>query len=192
MSARQAPRQRGLTLVELLLALSLSAGLGLLSYRALALLVDSREQVARANQRWRDIALFFNRLEVDLLQCVPREVSPGDRRNRPGLMARDGEALVMTRFRGDRSGVERVTYRLVNQTLFLAEEDELAAPGVPAAAGDPLLAGVRGWRVEFLGQALPWVPEWPVEPGSSALPRAVRLTLDVDGAGTLSRVFALR
>lgn len=191
MSLRLAPRQRGLTLVELLLALSLSAGLGLLSYRALSLLVDSREQVARAHQRWREIALFFNRLEVDLLQCVPREVGPGDRRNQPGLVARGG-GLVLTRFRGDRAGVERVTYRLVNQTLFLAEEDELATTDVPPAAGDPLLDGIRSWRMEFLGQGLPWVPEWPVEPGSSALPRAVRLTLDVDSAGTLSRVFALR
>lgn len=183
-------QQRGLTLVELLIALSLCAVLGILSYRGLSTLIDSRDHVAQTNQRWREIALFFSRLEGDLMQSVARDAQTANGKTTPGMATPSTDSFVMTRFRGDRAGVERVSYRLENSALILREWDELSLADLPN--GDPVLTGVKSIRWEFLGYAADWVPRWPVDPRSANLPRAVRLTLELDDAGTLTRVFALR
>lgn len=182
-------QQRGLTLVELLVALSLCAVLGILSYRGLSALITSRDHIAQTNQRWREIALFYSRLEGDLMQSVARDAQTANGKATPG-MATLPDGLVLTRFRGDRAGIERVSYRLENAALVLREWDELSLAAPPD--GEAILSGVKTMRWDYLGYAADWVPRWPVDPRSATLPRAVRLTLELDDAGTLTRVFALR
>ena len=66
-------RYRGFTLIELIVALGIFMVLGVLSYRALASIIDSRDRVAAAQQRWSSVTRFMQRREIDLQQ-IPANV----------------------------------------------------------------------------------------------------------------------
>ena len=70
MSARPPRRQRGLTLIELMVALAIFAVLGVLSYRALAEVSTSRTRLEEGFERWRSIGRAMQRIDTDLLQLV--------------------------------------------------------------------------------------------------------------------------
>ena len=71
MSAPQpARRQRGLTLIELMVALAIFAVLGVLSYRALAEVSTSRTRLEEGFERWRSVGRAMQRIDADLLQLV--------------------------------------------------------------------------------------------------------------------------
>ena len=63
-------RQRGLTLIELMVALAVFAVLGLLSYRAIAQITDHQQRIGDELARWRTIGRTMLRVETDLLQVV--------------------------------------------------------------------------------------------------------------------------
>ena len=70
MSARPARRQRGLTLIELMVALAIFAVLGVLSHRALAEVSTSRTRLEEGFERWRSVGRAMQRIDADLLQVV--------------------------------------------------------------------------------------------------------------------------
>ena len=77
MSARLPRRQRGLTLIELMVALAIFAVLGVLSYRALAEVSTSRTRLEDGFERWRNIGRAMQRIDADLLQVVaPAAANP--------------------------------------------------------------------------------------------------------------------
>jgi general secretion pathway protein J len=70
MTTRRADRTRfgGFTLIELMIALGIFMVIGMLSYRSLASIIDSRDRVGAEQQRWSSITRFMQRLEIDLQQ----------------------------------------------------------------------------------------------------------------------------
>ena len=73
---KHAAGQRGLTLIELMVALAIFAILGVLSYRALAEVATSNSRLEENFERWRTISRSLQRIDTDLLQAV----SPADQR----------------------------------------------------------------------------------------------------------------
>lgn len=60
----------GLTLIELLVALSLFALLGLLTWQATAQLTQARTHIGEELSRWRAIALAMHRIESEITQLI--------------------------------------------------------------------------------------------------------------------------
>ena len=69
-------RQLGMTLIEVLVAISLLAILASLAYRGLDQLQRQSTQLLDDSRRWQDLAASFQRLETDLAQAVYRPVRP--------------------------------------------------------------------------------------------------------------------
>jgi general secretion pathway protein J len=67
-------RQRGFTLVEMLVALTIFALMSVLAYRGLNAVLETRAHLTEDNRRWRDIALTLSQLEQDLSMVVDRPV----------------------------------------------------------------------------------------------------------------------
>lgn len=65
------PPTAGLTLIELLVALSLFALLGLLTWQATDHLTQARTHIGGELSRWRAIALAMHRIESEITQAVP-------------------------------------------------------------------------------------------------------------------------
>lgn len=196
MSARQpARRQRGLTLIELMVALAIFAVLGVLSYRALAEVSTSRTRLEEGFERWRSIGRAMQRIDADLLQLVAPATSSS-----PTTSAQASPPLLLTRaasggaelqlLRLDEArGVRRVGYRLVDGRLDWLRWSGRDAFGEPTV--EPLLGNVRNVRWRFLTGGNR-VDAWPPGDRRGTLPDAVILELELPDHGTLTRFIALR
>lgn len=196
MSAPQpARRQRGLTLIELMVALAIFAVLGVLSYRALAEVSTSRTRLEEGFERWRSIGRAMQRIDTDLLQLVAPATSSS-----PTTSAQASPPLLLTRaasggaelqlLRLDEArGVRRVGYRLVDGRLDWLRWSGREAFGEPTV--EPLLGNVRNVRWRFLTGGNR-VDAWPPGDRRGTLPDAVILELELPDHGTLTRFIALR
>ena len=65
-AARRAPRHRGFTLLELLIAIALMALLAVLGWRGLDSVLRSRERIAANSDDLRGLSVAFSQLDEDL------------------------------------------------------------------------------------------------------------------------------
>lgn len=194
---KHAAGQRGLTLIELMVALAIFAILGVLSYRALAEVATSNSRLEENFERWRTISRTLQRIDTDLIQVVgparSSETTPGAPQSSAAMIlgrAANGGGPELQFLRLDDSrGVRRVGYRLVDGRLDWLRWSSRDAVGEPAV--EPLLANVRGLRWRFLLNNNR-IDAWP--PGNNAvvLPDAIILELDLPDVGTLTRMISLR
>ncbi len=188
-------RQRGLTLIELMVALAIFAVLGVLSYRALAEVSTSRTRLEDGFERWRSVGRAMQRIDADLLQLVAPAASASTTANvqaSPALLltraASGGAELQLLRL-DDARGVRRVGYRLVDGRLDWLRWSGREAFGEPTV--EPLLGNVRNVRWRFLTGGNR-VDAWPPGDRRGTLPDAVILELELPDHGTLTRFIALR
>lgn len=204
---------RGLTLIELMVALAIFAVLGVLSYRALAEAAHSSTRISESFERWRIIGRVMQRIDSDLIQAV----APSDTSNQTsasngandGSASSTGQSIVNTtnapamqslqggnnqelrflRIDAER-GVRRVGFRLENGQLQWLRWDDREASQNPRIT--PLMEGVSGLRWRFMYNKSTST-SWPLSTERrNLLPDAVILELDLDGVGTLTRTVALR
>ena len=184
-------RVRGLTLIELVVALAVFAILGTLTYRGTAQLLDGRDAVGRELERWRALARAAHVIESELLQIVAPAQRNGSRRAPPlQLIDESGASELSFLSLSADAGTEHVAFRHRDGRIdWLRRPD--AAP-VAASETDLLLADVTAVRWRFLGNS-GWTTEWPASPAATdAVPRAVELTLELPDIGLVTRVYALR
>ncbi|MFP7722890.1 type II secretion system minor pseudopilin GspJ [Lysobacter sp. A3-1-A15] len=192
-----ATRARGFTLVEMLVALAV---FGLLSAASLGVLVhaaDNREVVSARMDRIGEFQRARALLKADLGQAAPRRVRRGDgSATRTAFIGqRPGDPGPLFAFvrRGwsnpdaePRASLQYVEYRIAGGQLERAAH--AALDGAPAPMPQAVLTGVAATQVayRYRGQ---WNDGWPG--GADEIPEAVRLTLDVDGLGTIEQLFLL-
>ena len=187
------PRIAGFTLIELLTALVILSLLGVMSYRGLGAVLDTRAQVTQETAKWRAVAAFFTGFERDVQLAAPRAVrgAPAFRATRP---ATNGALIELTRFGSDRDAQppQRLAY-----AISARDEIELWLWPVLDATGDvepqrhPVLTGVRQLDLEYLAQDGAWVDVWPSTRSERLLPHAVRVRLVLAGGEEIVRVFTL-
>ncbi|WP_374486718.1 type II secretion system protein GspJ [Zoogloea sp.] len=194
--------QRGLTLIELMVALAIFAILGVLSYRALAEVATSHDRLESSFERWRAIGRSMQRIDTDLLQAV----APGEQPGTPGAppsapLSTSTPAMLLGRAANgggpefqflrldDSRGVRRVGFRLVDGRLEWLRWSGREPLGEPVTV--PLLDNIRDlrWRFLYNNNRL---DAWPPGDRRAPLPDAVILELDLPDVGTITRMIALR
>jgi general secretion pathway protein J len=194
-------RQRGFTLVEVLVALTIFALMSMLAYRGLNSMLGTRAHLAEDNRRWRDLALTLAQLEQDLGQAVNRPVRDSGGLLQPALLgnpqARADEAqLSVSRMgsawqTGVAADVQRHGYRLHNGTLEQLVWPVLDQAPLSAPAVYPLLDRVSRFELRYLDAAGNWQPSWPLPGAAAVLPAALEVVVELDGGISVTRVFAL-
>ncbi len=189
-------RYRGFTLIELIVALGIFMVLGVLSYRALASIIDSRDRVAAAQLRWSSVTRFMQRLEIDLQQ-IPANV--------PDALTYDAgrQTLRLVRLAPNGLGddVRTIRYRW-RDGLIERDERKFLAPPMPkdvVEMNEPEVVLDSAQVVEWLWPASKQGSdagiEWQASPpaAGSGAPLALGLRLRLAGvSGDILRIVALR
>ena len=197
-------RSRGFTLIEVLIALTIFAIMSALAYRGLTSILDARDRVAQENRKWREISIFFARLEADLVNAVARDIRNSNNLTEAAFIgnasfAKETEGqLMFTRMglpgaSGTLAAPQRFGYRIkqgiVEELVWpVLDQGQRTVPAVY-----PLLAGVSTLRLRYLDSANQWRDTWPgLGSGTTPpLPKAVEVVLTLDSGETITRLLLL-
>jgi general secretion pathway protein J len=178
-------------LIELLVAITVFGVLSAMTYRTLAVVLESRGHIERENRKWRDVALFLARLEQDVAAAVPRPVRSTADTVEPALAGGSGStradagaiALTRTGFAaepGDARPPHRLGYRLRGSTVERLDWSSLdqgprSQPRAVAALGE-----VKAMDLRYLDARGQWHLTWPPAGATAAqpaLPAAVEIAI---------------
>lgn len=187
--------REGFTLVEVLISLLIFAMIAAAGSAVLSLSIDNRFTIKAASDRTADFQRMRSLLKADLGQAAARR-SRGPT-GRPQIQPMSGPSapgdplLTLTRAGWSnpaekaRPSLQRVEYRVIDGRLERRVSTHLdgSRPGPPQV----LYRGVRDASVAFVrdGGEAPAFITTPDRP----LPDAVRITLTMDGYGTVSQLF---
>ncbi len=200
--------RHGFTLIEVLVALAIFAAIALISHRTLSSIFDTRERLDLQSTTLRDQALFFARLENDLLVLMPRAIRNGDGLSEAALVVSaatstaDDAVIVFTRAgfaagSGTSAAPQRVGYRLKNNSIEMLLWDGLDHAPRAAPHVYPALKNIREFRWRVLPAAsdnnAAWRLNWPAGGAvASGAPAALEVTVTPADGAPLVRVFVLR
>ncbi|AXE29187.1 hypothetical protein DK842_04205 [Chromobacterium phragmitis] len=193
MSAR---RQGGMTLLEILVAMSLLAILSVMGYKAFGSLLIARERLMQTGEQWVDVARAFRRLESDLSGLQP-PANAADQQQGLTLGASslvlqpDGKGqslmleMVSARYPG---GMERIVYQ--SGAGGVSWSAGAAGQGSPIAYA-LLGAGMRAdWRVLLNDGS--WQTAWPMgDAAQGRVPRALEMRVMMPGKQQARRIWVL-
>lgn len=200
--------QDGFTLLEVLIAVTLTAVIGLGVWQVINGVVNSRDRVNELAEQFDALQQTMLLLERDILQVVNRPARDLFGDFQPALSSRDNEfALLLTRqgWRNPlglrRSGLQRVGWEHTG-TELRRRYWPMVDQGQEDDSRDRLvLEGVTRLQVRFLDSDRTWRTEWPTDelmaammPGNrpdAPLPLGLELTLEHQRFGILIRTFAL-
>ncbi|MEX2476003.1 type II secretion system minor pseudopilin GspJ [Marinobacter sp.] len=200
--------QKGFTLMEVLIAVTITAVIGLGVWQVISSVVLSRDRVNEAADAFDQVQRTMLLLERDLTQLVNRPVRDMYGDFQPALTSREDEfELILTRqgWRNPlgtrRSSLQRAGWEYTGEelrrrhwlTVDQAQEDN---------SRDLLvLPDVTSFEVRFLDSDRNWSDGWPTEeamanlsPGSRPeipMPIGIEITLEHEQFGELARTFAL-
>ena len=189
---------RGLTLVELLVAIAIFGVLAGVAYRALTVVLESRDRIEQENRKWREIALFFARLEQDLAASAPRPVRGANGSLSPALVGdpAPGGAVLLTRtgFAADPGAIEpprRIGYRLRGGVIELLSWTELDPGSRSEPRAMPVLRNVSAMDLRYLdrrGQShLAWPPAAAADP-QTEIPAGVEVGVTLASGERITRL----
>lgn len=201
-------RQLGFTLIEVMLAMAITAFIAVIAYSGLSAAINASERQQLQVQRLGDIQLSLSVLERDIRYAVLRGIVDeyGDRQSAMLGGIQQEYVLQLTRSGWDnpanqrRSELQRVRYLLEDDQLW--RESWLVLDRLDSEEGLQrvmLIAEVTNFEIAFLnGESTAasqsplggeWIDDWSPERGADRLPRAVELKLELEGFGQVRRVF---
>jgi len=189
---------KGFTLLEVLVAVTIFALLGMAAYSGLDAVLKARARLDDENRQWRSISLFWVRLERDLSAFVQRPARLRGSAPQAAFLAESnalGEyaaQLELSRLGAVEAGFappERIAYRLREGKVEWLRWPALDS--APRATPDiaVLLEGVAQLEFSYRDNTGIWHMRWPPA-ADSHQPTAVKVSLKLESGEALTRVYA--
>lgn len=203
-------RAQGFTLVEVLLAMAITAFVAVIAYSGLSSAITAAERQQQQIERLAAVQLALSVLERDIRNAHQRSVIDeyGDTIEAFSGGASDDYWLQLTRAGWQnpigqmRSHLQRVRYYMQGTQLWrdswsvldrVTEEATLQRVMVIDGLTNLTIRFLDGASVNAATSSLggEWVDQWPVTAGLDSVPVAVDLELEFEGLGRVRRVYAL-
>lgn len=198
-------RVRGFTLLELLVALSIFAAIGVMAYSGLANVMRQQAQTEIYSDRMQDLQLAYRIFQRDLEQFVGRDIRNEYGDVAPALVAGGSYAGVeFTRIGHPnpanflRSNLQRVAYVMDDERLLRRSWRVLDRSQDTEPDEQVLVEKVDDFVMRYLDQQNNWQERWPplqdVADEASEQPQwplAVEVQLSLDDLGMLKWLFRL-
>lgn len=195
-------KQRGFTLLELLVAITIFAVVSAVSYGTLIRVIDQDEHLEHERKYWQRLASTLLRLEDDLAYVVPRKIrdnngiltvaffgQPVDSRaiSPPSLeFTRTGQWTLET---SRTPGMQRVAYRVKDNDLLREVWPNLDRAPTDHPRSTTLISGIEQFDLRFLSADGKWLDRWPATGAGDTAPNGVELTLKTIGRPPVRRVY---
>lgn len=199
-------KQRGFTLIEILIAISIFAMIGVASTGLLTTVIDSNEMSQSRFEKLQQLQRAMLTIERDIQQAVPRQIRVNGERQEVvmqggDLDGSDAGAIAFVRsgwhnpqLMLPRSTLQNVAYRLKDGNLervYSTYVDNVVGYEPKSRA---LLGDVTDLKVEFVaGESTGLKNEltWSESYKGTVLPRAIAFEFTSKDFGTIRRVFAI-
>ena len=200
-----ARRQRGFTLLELLIASIIFAIMAIMAYGGLANVMDNSKASERALKRLQQIQQSISVISRDFTQLVPRTIRDEYGNIKPALLAGNNIDNLVEFTRGGRvnpanllrSTLLRVAYQFDDEKLVRLQWPQLdRAPGITPKK-TTLIDDVDEVSLRFLDQNGKWSEQWPPlnsatdTGGNSAELFAIEIILKLNDWGEIRRLYAM-
>lgn len=198
-------RQRGFTLLELLVVVAIFAIFAVLAYGGLDAVLKTRASLERSQRQLAVVQKAYMRLRDDFQQAQLRPIRDNYGDVQPPLLGRSDRGVEFTRggWRNPlllpRSSLQRVAYALDDDGLHRRIWNQLDRAQDDKPVDSLLLPGVSELHWRFLDAQGQWQTQWPplnAAPASEASdesppPMAVEITLKTRDFGALRFLFRL-
>jgi general secretion pathway protein J len=199
-------RQKGFTLLEILIAVMITAIMAAMAYGGLNSILDTSHHTQNRDERFSRIQLSMNYLTRDLRHILPRSSRDSYGDSHPALETPvDGNYLISFSRTGWsnpagklRSHLERVAYALENGELIRYHWNHIDQGSGEEPHRMVLLDEVDTLRFDFLDDKLKSVEVWPPlsngeqDSNVDELPAGIRFELTLSDWGQLTRTVALQ
>lgn len=194
-------RERGFTLIEILVAVVVLAVLAVAAYGGLDAIINIRRHTHAEEDQFQSLQLAMATLARDLEQAAPRPIRYGSGDWAQAMEGGDGAVPPLSFTRAGnpnpllepRSSLQRVSYEVDNGKLYRLYYPVLDRSLEIQPKRQELLAGVTTLSVRFLDESGEWRKHWPPINGVQGKylrrdPIAVQVTLDTKRWGLIKRL----
>jgi general secretion pathway protein J len=195
--------QTGFTLLELLIAITIFSILSTVTYTGLKTVLDTEQQTRVLLENLANIQIGLHLLQRDIEQAVNREVRDefGDALPPMRSGGMTGPLLEFTHggypnpMEVKRSSLQRVAYQLEEDRLYRLTWPALDRAQETMPAKTSLLSKIKSVQINYYDQQMKPHAQWPeeVQEASEAsqypLPKAVEVSLEIEGVGSIRRLF---
>lgn len=192
-------RQCGFTLIEVLVAIAIFAGLSLSAYQVLDQVQRSNAQSIEKTDRLKALQRAMVIIDNDFRQIALRQFRTNGEVASDmliewgsGLLSSDENGVLFVRLgwlnpqnRFPRGEVSKVGYRIIADTLQRVWWRYPDTPVGQEGITTPLLDRVTSLKMRFYSEG-EWKEEWSEK---RALPKAVAFTLELEDYGTIERIY---
>ena len=182
-------RQRGFTLLEVLVAIAIFAMISAMAYSGLANVLRANEHIEKERAAWRELSLLYLRMEEDISQACPRTIRDAYGVSLPAMQAQATDsralgapAIEFTRRgiflpvlddtetqrtpsqakRPVRSDLQRVAYRLNDGVLSRLTWPDLDRAPQSQPQETVVLKDVTEFQLRYYAPKAGWVDNWPI------------------------------